>query len=99
MIKQAVTFLLYNCSFSIGNIITFQVIGKPTGSDRASFFSNLFLAHKEANWVKAQCKLDKINVRKISNFFRLNNELRSLNNDSTFEKHYNVIYPAALELK
>ena len=31
-----------------------QVIGMPMGSDPAPFFANLFLNHKEADWVKAQ---------------------------------------------
>ena len=39
-----------------------QAIGIPMGSDRASFFVNLFLAHKEADWVNAQRKLGTINV-------------------------------------
>ena len=30
-----------------------QVIGIPMGSDPAPFLANLFLAHKEADWVKA----------------------------------------------
>ena len=41
-----------------------QVIGIPMESDSAPFFANLFLAHKETDWVKAQCKLGTINVRK-----------------------------------
>ena len=72
-----------------------QVIGIPMGSDPASFF----LAHKEADWVKAQRKLGTINVQKISNSFRFINHLLSLNDDSTFEKHYKDIYPTKLELK
>ena len=44
-----------------------QVIGIPMGFDPAPFFANLFLAHKEADWVKAQCKLGTINVLKINN--------------------------------
>ena len=39
-----------------------QVIGMPMGSDPAPFFANLFLAHKEAGWVKAQHKLGTINI-------------------------------------
>ena len=34
-----------------------QVIGIPMGSDRAPFFADLILAHKKADWVKAQHKL------------------------------------------
>ena len=36
------------------------------GPDPASFFANLFLAHNEADWVKAQCKIGRINVQKIN---------------------------------
>ena len=76
-----------------------QVIGIPMGSDPAPFFANLFLAHKEADWVKAQRKLGTINVRNINNSFQFIDDLLSLNDDSTFEKHYKDIYPTELELK
>ena len=76
-----------------------QVIGTPMGSSPASFFANFFLAHKEADWVKAQRKLGTINVQKINNSFRFIDDLLSLNDDSTFEKHYKDIYPTELELK
>ena len=32
------------------------------GSDLAAFFANLFLAHEEDDWVKAQHKLGTISV-------------------------------------
>ena len=67
------------------------------GSDPAPFFANLFLAHKEADWVKAQRKLGTINVRKINNSFRFIDDLLSLNDGSTFEKHYKDIYPTELK--
>ena len=75
-----------------------QVIGIPMGSDQAPFFANLFLAHKEADWVKAQLKLGTINAQKISNSFQFINDLLSLNDGSTFEKHYKDIYSTELEL-
>ena len=99
LLKQAIKLLLHNCFFSIGNITMIQVIGIPMGSDPAPFFANLFLAHKEADWVKAQRKLGSINVRKINNSFRFIDDLLSLNDGSTFEKHYKDIYPTELELK
>ena len=99
LLKEAIKFLLHNCFFSIGNITMIQVIGIPMGSDPAPFFANLFLAHKEADWVKAQRKLGTINVRKINNSFRFIDDLLSLNDGSTFEKHYKDIYPTELELK
>ena len=49
LLKEGIKFLLHNCFFSIGNIIMIQVTGIPMGSDRASFFANLFLDHKEAD--------------------------------------------------
>ena len=68
-----------------------QVIGPST-----IFFANLFLAHKETEWVKAYCKLGKINVRKINNSFQFIDDLLSLSDDSTFEKRYKDIYPIEL---
>ena len=68
-----------------------QVIGPST-----IFFANLFLAHKEAEWVKAHCKLGKISVRKINNSFRFIDDLLSLSDDSTFEKRHKDIYPIEL---
>ena len=76
-----------------------QVIGIPMGSDLAPFFGNFFLTHKEADWVNAQRKLGTINFRKINNFFRFIDDLLSLNDGSTLEKHYKDIYPTELELK
>ena len=58
----------------------------PMGSDPVPFFANLFLVHKETDWVKAERKLGTINVRKIFNSFRFIDDLLSLNDSSTFEK-------------
>ena len=99
LLKEAIKFLLDKCFFSIGNIIMVQVIGIPMGSDPAPFFANLFLSHKEADWLKAQCKVATIKIPKINNSFRFNVDLLSLNDDTTFEKHYKDIYPTELELK
>ena len=67
-----------------------QVIGMPMGSDPTPIFANLVLAHKEADWVKAQRKLRAINVWFIID------DLLSLNDYSTFKKEYKVIYPEEL---
>ena len=76
-----------------------QVIGIPMGFYPAPFFANLFLAHKEADWVMAHHKLGTINVQKINNSFWFIDDLLSLNDDCSFEKHYKDIYPTELELK
>ena len=78
LLKQAIKFLLHNCFFCIGNITIIQVIVTPMASEPAPFFANLFLAHKEADWVKAQLKLVAINVRKINNSSRFIDDLPSL---------------------
>ena len=74
-----------------------QLIEIPMEFDLAPLFANFFVAHKEADCVKAQRKLGTINVRKINNSFRFTDDLLSLNNDSTFEKHYKDIYPTEKE--
>ena len=85
LLKEAIKFPLHDCFFSIGNITMIQVIEIPMESDPATFFANLFLAHKETVWVKAQRKLGTINVRKINNSFRFIDDLLSLNDVSTFK--------------
>ena len=69
-----------------------QVIGIPMGSDPAPFFVNLFLAHKEVDWIKAQSKLGTVNFRKINNSFQFIDDMLSLNDDRD-------TYPIELELK
>ena len=69
LFKEAIKFLLHYCFFSIANIIMIQVLGIPMGSDPVPFFANIFLAHKQADWVKTQRKLETINIRKTNNSF------------------------------
>ena len=69
------------------------------GSHPAPFFPNRFIFLKETDWVKAQRKLGTVNVRNINNSFWFSDNLTSLNDNSTFEKHYKDIYPTKLELK
>ena len=71
----------------------------PTGFDPVTFFANLFLAHKEADWVKTQRKLGTTNVRKINKSIRFIDNLLSLNDGNNFGKHYKDIYPTELERK
>ena len=52
-----------------------QVIGISMESEPAPFFANLFLAHKEAEKVKAQSKLGTNNIQKINNSFCFIDEL------------------------
>ena len=54
-----------------------QVTGIPIVSNPAPFSANLFVAHKEDGWVKAQQKIGTINVKKINNSFRFIYDLLS----------------------
>ena len=64
------------------------------GSDPAPSFGNHFIAQEEAEWFKAQSKLGTINVNQW-----FIDDLVSLNDGSTFEKHYKGIHPTELELR
>ena len=77
---------------SIGNIIMIQEIGISVDFDPTPLFANLFPAHKEADWVKEQCKLGTISVRKINNSFQFIDDLLSLNDDSTICFSYTLSY-------
>ena len=60
LLKETIKLYLHNCFFSIGNIIMIQVVGISIGFEPAPFLADLFLAHKEADWVKAKRKLGTI---------------------------------------
>ena len=64
------------------------------GSDPAASFRNHFIAQEEAEWFKAQSKLGTINVNQW-----FIDDLVSLNDGRTFEKHYKGIHPTELELR
>ena len=68
-------------------------------SEPAPFFANLFLANKKADWIKAQRNLGTSNVQKINNSFQFIDDLLSLNDGGTSQKHYKNIYPTELELR
>ena len=68
-------------------------------SEPAPFFANLFLANKKADWIKAQRNLGTTNVQKINNSFQFIDDLLSLNDGGTSQKHYKNIYPTELELR
>ena len=49
-VKDAISYLLDNCYFSIGKNIFRQVVGIPMGSDPAPFMANLFLYYYESKF-------------------------------------------------
>ena len=96
--KNAVSYLLSNCYFTVGSKIFKQVIGIPMGSDPAPFFANLFLFYYESKWVNNLKKKDMIKARTLGNIFRFIDDLNAINDSGEFEKNYRHIYPEELEL-
>ena len=97
-IKNAVTFLITNCYFKLGNKLFRQDIGIPMGSDPAPFFANLFLYHYESSWIKKIQKTNNTLARKFGNVFRYIDDLLALNDGQSFEYYYHQIYPEELQL-
>ena len=97
-IKDAVSYLLTNCNFTVGSKILCQIIGIPMGSDPAPFFANLFLYYFESEWMNDLKKNDLILARKLSNIFRFIDDLSVVNDDGIFEVNIKDIYPKELEL-
>ena len=56
--KDAVSYLLSNCYFTVGPKIFCQIIGIPMGSDPAPFFANLFCTTMKADgWMNLRKKI------------------------------------------
>ena len=96
--KDAVTYLLSNCYFTVGMKLFCQLIGIPMGSDPAPFFANLFLYYYESNWVNEIKRHDLIRARKFGNVFRFIDDLNAINDGGEFESNFRNIYPEELQL-
>ena len=98
-VKDAFSYLLDNCYFSVGKNIFRQVIGIPMGTDPAPFMANLFLYYYESKFIK-QHKINNMNrIRKFNYIFRFIDDLIAINDDKEFENNIKNIYPEELELK
>ena len=98
-VKEAISYLLDNCHFNVGDNIFKQRIGIPMGSDPAPFFANLFLYYYEHRFIKELKKTDLSRARKFGNLSRYIDDLSAINDDGEFEKCAAEIYPPELELK
>ena len=96
--KDAVSYLLSNCYFTVGHKIFCQIIGIPMESDPAPIFANLFLYYYESKWMNELKKKDLTRGRKLCNIFRFIDDLNALNDAGEFENIYQHIYPEELEL-
>ena len=98
-VKEAISYLLDNCYFTVGDQIFKQRIGIPMGSDPAPFFANLFLYYYESRFLKVLKKTNLPLARKFGNVWRFIDDLGALNYNGEFEKAAPKIYPPELELK
>ena len=98
-VKDAISYLLDNCYFSIGKNIFRQVVGIPMGSDPAPFMANLFLYYYESKFLKT-FKVNNMSRARLFNYiFRFIDDLIAINDDKEFENNIRNIYPKELELK
>ena len=98
-IKNAITYLLDNCYFTVGDNVYKQVIGIPMGTDPAPFMANLFLYYYENKFMRELRKNDRKSAYKFSYVWRFIDDLSAVNNDNIFENNIPNIYPPELELK
>ena len=97
--KQAVKYLLQNCSFKTGSQIFCQVIGIAIGSDPAPIFANLFLLHYKSAWIGKMKNIDHLHERKFGHVYRFIEDLIAVNDGKEFDNSFKEIYPEELELK
>ena len=98
-LKEAVTFLINNSHFQLGDNLFQQVVGIPMGSDPAPFFANLFLFYYESDWIKKQSKINHLSAKKFNYTFRFIDDLITINDMGEFNNFFRDIYPSELDLK
>ena len=98
-LKAAISHLITNCYFVVGNIIMRQAIGIPMGIDPAPFWANLFLYTYEEQYVKTTIASNPIKARHFHSTKRFIDDLCAINDGGEFGRVFNNIYPEELELK
>ena len=98
-LKTAVSHLIENCYFTVGDIVLKQAIGIPMGIDPAPFWANLFLYTYEENYISSRISIDPVKARHFHSTKRFIDDLCAINDGNEFGKVYRNIYPEELELK
>ena len=98
-VKDAISYLLDNCFFTVGDSVYKQIIGIPMGSDPAPFMANLFLFYYESGFLREYKKNNLAGARKFGYVFRYIDDLLAVNDNGEFENNIINIYPKELELK
>ena len=97
--KRAVSRLVTNCYFTVGNCVLRQSIGIPMGIDHAPFWGNLYLYFYEETYISNLIRIDRTKARKFNSTRRFINDLITINDDGEFGREYRNIYPAEVKLK
>ena len=98
-LKIAVSHLIENCYFTVGNIVMRQAIGIPMGIDPAPFWANLFLYTYEKEYISNLIPIDPIKARHFHSTKRFIDDLCAINDGGEFGRIFKDIYPEELELK
>ena len=98
-LKQAISHLIQNCYFTVGNKVMRQCIGIPMGIDPAPFWANLFLYTYEENYISSLMSVDPVKARHFHSTRRFIDDLIAMNDGGEFGRVYRDIYPEELELK
>ena len=98
-LKAAVSFLVENCYFTVGNLVFQQAIGIPMGIDPAPFWANLFLYTYEEQYITNTIPSDPAKARHFHSTKRFIDDLIAINDGGEFGKVFKDIYPEELDLK
>ena len=98
-LKDAVSFLIQKCYFTIGNLAFKQDIGIPMGIDPAPFWANLFLYKYEKSFVDKLISEKSTRAYLYGNTGRFIDDLCAINDRDDFKNSHKNIYPDELELK
>ena len=98
-LKIAISHLIENCYFTVGNIVMKQAIGIPMGIDPAPFWANLFLYTYEQEYISNTIKSDSVKARHFHSTKRFIDDLCAINDGGVFGRSFKDIYPEELDLK
>ena len=98
-LKDAVSFLIGKCYFTIGNLVFKQDIGIPMGIDPAPFWANLFLYFYENKFIQQLVTNKSPRAFMYHSTSRFIDDQCALNDGGDFERSYKDIHPPELELK
>ena len=88
---EAVTFLIKQCYFTVGNLVLKQNIGIPMGIDPAPFWANLFLYYFESKFVQSLISLGSTRAYHFHSVGRFIDDLCAINDRQEYLSSYKDI--------